>query len=54
MKIDENDLSYRNIKHFISYCDGSNTILDIANLCGFNFFDTYGYYLKAKQIEIIW
>ncbi len=53
MKIDENDLSYRNIKHFISYCDGSNTILDIANLCGFNFFDTYGYYLKAKQNKII-
>ena len=53
MKIDENDLSYRNIKHFISYCDGSNTILDIANLCGFNFFDTYGYYLKAKQNDII-
>lgn len=24
---------YRNLKNFISYCDGTNTILDIAELC---------------------
>jgi len=41
MKVDEYDMNYRDIKHFISYCDESNSILIIANLCGFSFFEAY-------------
>ena len=53
MKIDEYDMDYRNIKHFLSYCDGSNSILDIANLCGFSFFEAYNHYLNAKKNSLI-
>lgn len=52
MKKDEKDRSYRSIKHFISYCDGSNSILEIAELAKVDFFEAFEYYkiLKKKKL----
>lgn len=36
MKTKNTSKEYRNLKNFISYCDGTNTILDIAELCKIN------------------
>lgn len=44
IKKDEKDRSYRGIKHFISYCDGSNSILEIAELSKIDFFEAFEYY----------
>ena len=49
----ESSRTVRNIMNFISYCDGKNTILDISNLCGLDFFESYGYYEKMNENGLI-
>jgi len=39
----------RNMMNFISYCDGKNSILDIANLCNIDFFECYKFYKKLNN-----
>ena len=53
MKKDEHNLKYRDIKHFISYCDGTNSILEIADLCKIDFFEAFDYYMELKNVNLI-
>jgi aminopeptidase-like protein len=39
----------RNMMNFISYCDGSNSILEISEICGIDFEESFGYYMKMKE-----
>lgn len=39
----------RNMMNFISYCDGSNSILDISELCGISFDESYSYFAKMNE-----
>jgi aminopeptidase-like protein len=39
----------RNMMNFISYCDGSNSILEISEICGIDFEESFGYYTKMKE-----
>lgn len=39
----------RNMMNFISYCDGSNSILDIAEICNIPFEECYSYYKKLHD-----
>ena len=43
----------RNMMNFISYCDGSNSLLDISNICNIDFDESYGYYIKLKKNKLI-
>ena len=45
--------SYKRIMNFISYCDGTNSILEISNLCDMSFFESYTYFEKLKQLDLI-
>lgn len=38
-----------NMMNFISYCDGSNSILEISEICGIPFEESFGYYMKMKE-----
>jgi aminopeptidase-like protein len=40
---------FRNMMNFISYCDGSNSILEISEICGIDFEESFGYYMKMKE-----
>ena len=35
--------------NFISYCDGSNSILERSEICGIDFEESFGYYTKMKE-----
>lgn len=39
----------KNMMNFISYCDGSNSILEISEICGIDFEESFGYYMKMKD-----
>jgi len=39
----------RNMMNFISYCDGSNSILEIAEICEIDFEESFDYYMKMKK-----
>jgi aminopeptidase-like protein len=39
----------RNMMNFISYCDGSNSILEISQICGIDFDESFSYYVKMKE-----
>ena len=39
----------RNMMNFISYCDGSNSILEISEICGIDFEESFGYFTKMKE-----
>ena len=39
----------RNMMNFISYCDGSNSILEISEICGIDFEESFGYFMKMKE-----
>jgi aminopeptidase-like protein len=39
----------KNMMNFISYCDGSNSILEISEICGIDFEESFGYYTKMKE-----
>ena len=39
----------QNMMNFISYCDGSNSILEISEICGIDFEESFGYYAKMKE-----
>jgi len=39
----------KNMMNFISYSDGSNSILEISNICGIDFNETYKYYIQMKE-----
>ena len=43
----------RNMMNFISYCDGSNSILEISEICGIDFEESFGYYAKMKENGLI-
>ena len=43
----------RNMMNFISYCDGSNSILEISDICGIDFNESYEYYIKMKENDLI-
>ena len=38
-----------NMMNFISYCDGSNSILEISEICGIDFDESFGYFMKMKE-----
>ena len=40
---------FKNMMNFISYCDGSNSILEISEICGIDFEESFGYYTKMKE-----
>ena len=44
---------FRNMMNFISYCDGSNSILEISEICGIDFEESFGYYAKMKENGLI-
>ena len=39
----------RDMMNFISYCDGSNSILEISEICEIDFDESFGYFLKMKE-----
>ena len=39
----------RKMMDFISYCDGTNSILEISKICNINFDESFDYYLKMKK-----
>jgi len=39
----------RNMMNFISYCDGSNSILDISEICNIPFEESYSFYKKLHE-----
>lgn len=43
----------QNMMNFISYCDGSNSILEISEICGIDFEESYGYYLQMKENRLM-
>ena len=43
----------QNMMNFISYCDGSNSILEISEICGIDFEESYGYYIKMKENRLM-
>ena len=43
----------RNMMNFISYCDGTNSILEISEICGVNFSEGYDYFIKMKENGLI-
>ncbi len=43
----------KNMMNFISYCDGSNSILEISEICGIDFDESFGYFLKMKENGLI-
>ena len=43
----------RNMINFISYCDGTNSILDISEICKISFNESFSYYLKMKENGLI-
>jgi len=38
-----------NMMNFISYCDGGNSILEISEICGIDFDESFGYFMKMKE-----
>ena len=52
-KTDHSKRGYRDIKNFISYCDGENTIMEIADLCNLNFIEAYTHYNKLVEANLI-
>ena len=50
----ESGKTIRNMMNFISFCDGSNTILEIANNCKINFFEAYDYFIKLKEKDLFY
>tara|TARA_B100000767_G_scaffold275756_1_gene315103 strand:+ start:7637 stop:8908 length:1272 start_codon:yes stop_codon:yes gene_type:complete len=45
----ESGKTVKNMMNFISYCDGSNSILEISEICGIPFEESFGYYMKMKE-----
>ena len=43
----------QNMMNFISYCDGSNSILEISEICGIDFEESYGYYIQMKENRLM-
>ena len=43
----------RNMMNFISYCDGSNSILEISSICGIDFNESYEYFLQMRENGLI-
>ena len=43
----------QNMMNFISYCDGSNSILEISEICGIDFEESYGYYIQMKENSLM-
>ena len=43
----------RNMMNFISYCDGSNSILEISDICGIDFNESYEYFLQMRENGLI-
>ena len=43
----------RNMMNFISYCDGSNSILEISEICEIDFEESFGYYTIMKENGLI-
>lgn len=43
----------RNMSNFISFCDGTNSILDISELCKIEFDECYKYYCTMKENNLI-
>ena len=41
----------QNMMNFISYCDGSNSILEISEICGIDFEESFGYYEKLMKVN---
>ena len=39
----------KNMMNFISYCDGTNSILEISEICGIDFDESFGYFMKMKE-----
>ena len=39
----------RNMMDFISYCDGTNSILEISEICNIDFEESFDYYIKMKK-----
>ena len=39
----------KKMMNFISYCDGSNSILEISEICGIDFEESFGYFMKMKE-----
>lgn len=44
----------RNMMNFISYCDGTNSILEISNMCKIDFEEAYDYFLKLKENKLVY
>ena len=43
----------RNMLNFISYCDGTNSILEISKLCKISFKESYNYFTKIRDNGLI-
>lgn len=43
----------RNMMNFISYCDGTNSILDISEICNIQFEESYSYYEKLRDKALL-
>lgn len=43
----------KNMMNFISYCDGTNSILEISDICKIDFNESYGYYIQMKENGLI-
>lgn len=41
------------LSNFISYCDGTNSILDISKLCKLDFYESYQIYLTLQKNQLI-
>jgi aminopeptidase-like protein len=39
--------------NFISYCDGTNSILEISNICNIDFDESFKYYVNMKDNGLI-
>ena len=42
-----------NMMNFISYCDGTNSILEISNICNIDFDESFKYYVNMKDNGLI-
>jgi len=42
----------QNMMNFISYCDGKNSILEIANICSISFDEAFKYYKKMEKADL--
>ena len=49
----KSDKSFKSMMNFISYCDGKNSISEIANLCNIDNAEAINYYETLRQVNLI-